>query len=226
MKDFYYILGLTKNATDFEIKTAHRKLSHKFHPDKNEGDHFFTERFKEIQEAYEILINPLTRSDYDNEVEKTQNGKSSNTGLNFLPEIEFFNTDKLSFKFDEEICFSWKTINANKVLLTPFGNVESIDTKKYKIRDFKNEQITFELIAENTNINRQIKSTITLTNKTYHELFLHFKNEIDLENRSKNDLNKERTKNSNQPTNMVSNWWTVLYIVIVLIAAAIALLTN
>ena len=67
MKDYYYILGLNKNATIDDIKKAYRKLSLKFHPDKNENDTFFTERFKEIQEAYEILSDNYKRQKYDND---------------------------------------------------------------------------------------------------------------------------------------------------------------
>lgn len=66
MKDYYYILGVTKNATRDEIKKAYRKLSLKFHPDKNaDDDGFFEARFKEINEAYECLSDPTRRRQYD-----------------------------------------------------------------------------------------------------------------------------------------------------------------
>ena len=65
MKDYYYILGIDKNATSDEIKKAYRKLGVKFHPDKNDGDNFFEERFKEINEAYETLIDFNKRKVYD-----------------------------------------------------------------------------------------------------------------------------------------------------------------
>jgi curved DNA-binding protein CbpA len=64
-KDFYYILGIGHDATLQQIKSAFRKLSMKFHPDKNEGDLFFEDQFKEIQEAYEILSDPIRRQKYD-----------------------------------------------------------------------------------------------------------------------------------------------------------------
>jgi curved DNA-binding protein CbpA len=70
MKDYYYILGIKRNATPIEIRAAYRKLSKKFHPDLNSGDKFFEERFKEIQEAYEILIDSLKREKYDESFEK------------------------------------------------------------------------------------------------------------------------------------------------------------
>lgn len=55
MTDYYKILGLKPDASLEDIKTAYRKLSKKFHPDFNENDKFFEERFLEIQEAYENL---------------------------------------------------------------------------------------------------------------------------------------------------------------------------
>ena len=53
-KDYYEILGVSKNATDDEIKRAYRKLAHQYHPDKNKGD---DKKFKEINEAYQVLGN-------------------------------------------------------------------------------------------------------------------------------------------------------------------------
>ncbi|MCU0394116.1 MAG: DnaJ domain-containing protein, partial [Thermoflexibacter sp.] len=65
MKDYYYILGVQSSASNEEIRKAYRKLSLKFHPDKNEGDKFFEDRFKEIQEAYEVLVDEARRKIYD-----------------------------------------------------------------------------------------------------------------------------------------------------------------
>jgi len=64
-RDFYEILGVTKNASDEEIKKAYRKLAIKFHPDKNPDDKAAEEKFKEAAEAYEILSNPEKRQRYD-----------------------------------------------------------------------------------------------------------------------------------------------------------------
>jgi len=64
-KDYYKILGVERNADDKEIKRAYRKLAVQHHPDKNPGDARAEERFKEINEAYEVLGDPTKRAKYD-----------------------------------------------------------------------------------------------------------------------------------------------------------------
>jgi len=65
MKDFYSVLGLEANCTFEDIKDAYRKLSKKFHPDLNQGDDYFVSRFREVNEAYEVLIDTGKRARYD-----------------------------------------------------------------------------------------------------------------------------------------------------------------
>lgn len=65
MKDYYYILGISKDASKEEIKFAFRKLSLKFHPDQNNGEKFFEKQFIEILEAYEILFDDFKRKEYN-----------------------------------------------------------------------------------------------------------------------------------------------------------------
>ena len=64
-RDFYEILGLSKNASDSEIKKSYRKLAMKYHPDRNQGDKEAEKKFKEASAAYEILKDPEKRSAYD-----------------------------------------------------------------------------------------------------------------------------------------------------------------
>lgn len=64
-KDYYAILGVSKTASQEEIKKAYRRLARKYHPDLNPGNKTAEEKFKEIQEAYEVLSNPETRKKYD-----------------------------------------------------------------------------------------------------------------------------------------------------------------
>jgi curved DNA-binding protein len=64
-KDYYATLGVTKASTEKEIKGAFRKLARKFHPDVNPGDKASESKFKEINEAYEVLGDPAKRKKYD-----------------------------------------------------------------------------------------------------------------------------------------------------------------
>ena len=57
-KDYYAVLGLEKGASDDEIKKAFRKLAIKYHPDKNQGNKEAEEKFKDINEAYQVLSDP------------------------------------------------------------------------------------------------------------------------------------------------------------------------
>ncbi|GAA0384456.1 molecular chaperone DnaJ [Streptomyces luteireticuli] len=64
-KDYYKALGVSKDATEAEIKKAYRKLAREFHPDANKGDAAAEERFKEISEAYDVLADAKRRKEYD-----------------------------------------------------------------------------------------------------------------------------------------------------------------
>ena len=64
-KDFYSVLGVSSTASHAEIKSAYYRLAQKYHPDKNVGNEQFVDLFKEINEAYQLLSDPVKRKAYD-----------------------------------------------------------------------------------------------------------------------------------------------------------------
>jgi molecular chaperone DnaJ len=64
-RDYYEVLGVAKGADDKDIKKAYKRLAMKFHPDRTQGDKGMEEKFKEVQEAYEILSDDQKRAAYD-----------------------------------------------------------------------------------------------------------------------------------------------------------------
>ena len=64
-RDYYEVLGLQKGASEEEIKKAYKKLARKYHPDMNPGDKTAEEKFKEINEANEVLSDPQKKARYD-----------------------------------------------------------------------------------------------------------------------------------------------------------------
>ena len=73
-KDFYQVLGVSKDASEAEIKKTYRSLARKFHPDSNPNDPSAEARFKEISEAYSVLSDPQQRAEYD-QIRAMQAGK-------------------------------------------------------------------------------------------------------------------------------------------------------
>src|SRR5688500_15413801 len=74
-KDYYETLGVPKGATDDDIRKSYRRLARKYHPDLNPGDKSAEDKFKNVQEAYDILNDPKKRQMFD------QYGFYSETGM-------------------------------------------------------------------------------------------------------------------------------------------------
>ena len=83
MRDLYEVLGVSKSASQDEIKKAYRKLARQYHPDKNPGDQEAEERFKEVQGAYDVLSNSEKRKQYDQFGSRVFSGAGGPRGGNF-----------------------------------------------------------------------------------------------------------------------------------------------
>ena len=85
MKDYYQVLGISRNATQTEIKKAYRKLAHKHHPDKG-GD---GKRFKEVNEAYKVLSDEAKKAQYDRFGRVFEGGGGGGAGSDYSPGFDF-----------------------------------------------------------------------------------------------------------------------------------------
>jgi molecular chaperone DnaJ len=79
-RDYYEVLGLSREASEAEVKKAYRRLARDHHPDANPGDTGAEERFKELTEAYEVLSNPQARRAYDTYGHQVPRSGSRTTG--------------------------------------------------------------------------------------------------------------------------------------------------
>lgn len=159
MKDYYYFLGVSGDASEEDIKKAYRKLSLKYHPDKNENDDFFAARFREIQEAYETLSDKGRRYTYDQNLESHQ----KSFRYNIPPSIKTFTANKVHAKKGEEIIITWQTQNADVVKVLPFGLEKTYGERIFKITEFKDGKFQLLLHATNSLLHKTVVQGITIT---------------------------------------------------------------
>lgn len=174
MKNYYYFLGILENASEEEIKKAFRKLSLKYHPDKNPNDDFFENRFREIREAYDILGDPENRRIYDENLGHQQ--RSYRPTL--PPFIKTFSANKIRVQKGEEVIINWQTQNADIVKILPFGLEKGYGEKVIKINEFKDGKFNILLHATNSLLNKTVVRAITIT-ETFENDKEKFRNEVE-----------------------------------------------
>lgn len=164
MNNHYVTLGLQPNADKAEIKSAYEKLSLKFHPDNNKGDEYFEKMFQDIQVAYDTLSNDQTKAEHDLAHNKTAKVSGKPDLNNQSLKIDYFESDKDSFEEGENIRLSWKTSNADKVVIKPFGTVDKSGTKIFKLKNFNKETLPLTLQASSSIPGEILTKTLKLKN--------------------------------------------------------------
>ena len=159
MKNYYYFLGIKENASEEEIKKAYRKLSLKYHPDKNPSDDFFASRFMEIQEAYDMLSDVENRRIYDDNLGHQQ--RSYRPTL--PPSVKTFHANKIRAQKGEEVIINWQTHNADIVKIMPFGLEKGYGERTFRITEFKDGKFQLLLHATNSLLNKTVVRGITIT---------------------------------------------------------------
>jgi curved DNA-binding protein CbpA len=170
MKNYYYILGLQNNASEQDVRIAYKKLSMLLHPDRNGGDKFFEDRFKEIQEAYDTLSNASRRSLYDEELlgySKPQNTSAYNSNP---PSILQFEASKKAIAEGELVTIMWRVTNADSVHIDPLGLMEASGTKTIRLPNMLGRSaLTLTLTATNTYVQKSQQREIHIQNKSFRQ---------------------------------------------------------
>lgn len=169
MKDYYYILGISKSASLSEIQQAYKKLSLKFHPKENGNDPFFVMHYGKIKEAYTILSDDHKRFRYDKAL-----GEELDTEVNEIlegpaPVVASFFASKKSVRKGDLLTISWEVLNAELVKINLIGTVASNGTQTIRLSEVEEteEFLILDLTATNGTSNKMSTKKLALKNLTY-----------------------------------------------------------
>lgn len=190
MTNHYETLGLKPTASQQEIEDAYQKLSKKFHPDNNGGDEYFSGLFGNIKEAYEVLSNENKKARFDNHIQTIETEPVEEKQIITDPEILIFESNKETFIEGDTIELKWKTENADKIIIKPFGELETNGRKIFKLKNFNKPELNITLNAFNTSSNKTISKTVTLKNEV---------TEVDFSEFEKDDQVEEYIDEESQP---------------------------
>ncbi len=200
MKNYYYILGISQTSSYDEVKKAYRKLSMKFHPDKNDGDKFFEERFKEIQEAYDVLSNDHKRKNYDTLFTTFFSKQNSTFNFkNYEAQIRKEYEDMLQ-KEKEKLRNKEKELNSKEEQLkNKQKEYEDRQSKSNNVNEESNNHKTENLKGEKvaSEHNQNIISVNTLLGIMIITVIILFSWITSLQSPINNDTNISKTKESN-----------------------------
>jgi curved DNA-binding protein CbpA len=169
VKDYYYILGISKSASLSEIQQAYKKLSLKFHPKENGNDPFFVMHYGKIKEAYTILSDDHKRFRYDKAFVKEQDTAIDEILDGPAPVIASFFASKKSVRKGDLLTISWEVLNAELVKINLIGTVASNGTQTIRLPEVEasEEFLDLDLKATNSTSNKTSTKQLALKNLTY-----------------------------------------------------------
>ena len=169
MKDYYYTLGVSHKASLSDIQQAYRKLSLKFHPEKNSNDPFYTLHYEKVKEAYQILSDDHKRFRYDKAYEKQLSSEVESILEASTPTIAAFFASKNMVQKGDIITISWEVFNADKVRINLIGEVSNNGTQTIRLTlPAANEPYLYlDLEASNNNSVQSSRKRLALKNTAY-----------------------------------------------------------
>lgn len=169
VKDYYYILGISKSATLSEIQQAYKKLSLKFHPKENGNDPFFVMHYGKIKEAYTVLSDDHKRFRYDKALGKELDTEVEKILEGPAPVIASFFASKKAVRKGDLLTISWEVLNAELVEINLIGTVASNGTQTIRLpeMDVTEESLNLNLKATNSTSSKTSTKSFALKNLTY-----------------------------------------------------------
>lgn len=169
MKDYYYILGISRSASLSEVQQAYKKLSLKFHPKENGNDPFFVMHYGKIKEAYEVLSDDHKRFRYDKALGKELDSETDKILDGPAPVVASFFASKKSVQKGDLLTISWEVLNAELVIINLIGTVASNGTQTIRLPEIQatEEFLNLDLKATNSTSNKTSTKELALKNLTY-----------------------------------------------------------
>jgi curved DNA-binding protein CbpA len=165
VKDYYYILGISRGASHSEIQLAYKKLSLKFHPKENGNDPFFAMHYGKIKEAYDLLSEDHNRFRYDKALKKESKPVTDDVLNGPAPVVASFFASKKSVQKGDLLTISWEVLNAELVKINLIGTVASNGTQTIRLPEIEATEAFLHLNLEATNSTSSKTSTKVLALK-------------------------------------------------------------
>jgi curved DNA-binding protein CbpA len=169
VKDYYYILGISRGASLSEVQQAYKKLSLKFHPKENGNDPFFVMHYGKIKEAYEVLSDDHKRFRYDKALGKELDSETDKVMDGPAPVVASFFASKKSVQKGDLLTISWEVLNAELVIINLIGTVASNGTQTIRLPEIQatEEFLNLDLKATNSTSSKTSTKKLALKNLTY-----------------------------------------------------------